>query len=71
MFEVTRKPIRVSPYAEHAHIESYAFDPQPDITTWELAQCLALIQATNLAGDGLADVFRKKGIERHFVSMTL
>lgn len=62
--------IRVSLSAGHSHVSEYAFDPQPDITIWELAQCVALIQQTNLYGNGLADYVCKHGIARHFVCMT-
>jgi len=61
--------IRVSPLAYHAHLSEFSFDPQPDITTWELAQCMALIQQTNLVGD-LTESLIEKGIARHFVRLT-
>lgn len=70
MIDNTDTDIRVSPDAHHSHIAEYVFDPQPNITLWELAQCVALIQQTKLHGNGLADYMRKHGIARHFVCMT-
>lgn len=62
--------IRVSPHAQHAHTSVYAFDPQPDITVWELAKCVALIQNIGLKGDNSLDKIRAWGITRHFIRLT-